>query len=82
MSKFHIYHEGHDDEPKVIEAYDHEDAAEQYAEAYDSDGDYTCVGGTSLELRVVSANGIEKTMIVYGETVARYNAHEKKEKKQ
>lgn len=82
MSKtFTVYHPSYaGDEGVSIEAYDFEYAAEQYAQKYDSEGDYSCVAGYDLELRVVDSDGIEKIMIVTGETVPSYSAREKRVK--
>ena len=75
---FKVYYEEWQGEdcPDEIEAADHEDAAEIWAESKDSEGDYTIIGGDSVSVRVESIDGVSKVLRVHGETVARYHADE------
>lgn len=73
------YH-GEDDWSAVF-AHDAEEAAERYAEKYDSEGDYTVVGGSSLTVYVRAADDPDAKVIKYevsGEAVPRYSAYEVK----
>lgn len=81
MKEFKVFHESYlGDDCKFIMAYDHESAAEQYAENYDVYGEYDCVNGTTLELVVEGPDFIKKKFKVTGESVPLYTALEVKEK--
>jgi hypothetical protein len=72
-----VYHDEYGDEGVSFSAFDHEDAAEQFAEHHDSDGDYPIVGGDSPVV-VVGSDGVTKMMRLSGETVPSYSAREVK----
>jgi hypothetical protein len=81
-SVFQVFHqEERGDTPYVVPATDAEEAAEEYAEQYDQGGDYTVIGGGSIEVRVVEVRtGVEKWFRVEGEAVPHYMARELKDK--
>ena len=60
----------------LVRALDAEDAAEKWAERDDSDGDYTIVGGSSVEVICISSAGVQTRWRVSGETVPQYYARE------
>ena len=60
----------------VVYARDEEEAAEKWADDYDSYGDYTIVGGSSVKVEVRHRNGESKFYEVSGESVPRYTASE------
>lgn len=74
--QFKVYHDDYmgSDDFKVIEAFDHEQAAEKYAEYYDSDGDYSVVGGSNILVKVEGPDGDARFLSVSGESVPSYNA--------
>lgn len=70
---------------REVMAFDEEEAAEDRAEASDSDGDYTIVGGSdaTYHVRAKVDPGEEQApvmvFVVTGETVPHYSATEKTE---
>ncbi len=62
-----------------VRAADEEEAAEDWAESYDSDGDYTIVGGSDATVLVreeSDASALPHRFIVSGESVPEYMARE------
>ena len=73
-----VWNESESDEENArkIHAVDAEDAAERWADEYDSAGDYTIVGGSEENVSVRSPDGKLTKFRVSGETVAKYSATE------
>ena len=59
-----------------IEAFDHEDAAEKYAEWSDQQGDYSIIQGNDEVLEIESPDSVIKKFRVYGEVQNVYYARE------
>jgi hypothetical protein len=76
-TKYQVFHTGYlGNDPWETEAYDHAEAAEQYGEHFDSDGDYTLASGRDEIVVRVVGDGVEKLMKVVGETIPHYSAKE------
>jgi len=68
------YHD--DDDGMTVNAYDAEEAAEKAVEEYDSDGDYSCINGEEVTVRVQDSNGLVKRFVVTAEARPVYYASE------
>jgi len=77
--EYKIFHEDYlGDEPKILYANSHEEAATKYAEYYDYD-DYGLIDGNNIEIIVESLDGKRKTFICSGRMERVYSAEEKQE---
>jgi hypothetical protein len=77
MKTYKVYHEYYGDDPQEFQAYDHESAAEKWAEDYDNGGDYTIVGQRDEPVvKVEGPDGSIKFFKVSGEAVPLYSARE------
>lgn len=75
MNTFYIEHKDYrGDELVKVVAFDIYDAAETYAEDYDSDGDYSCIGGDALDLVVIDEKGDRHELTVTATSIPQYNA--------
>ena len=64
-----------DGAPEIEEQYLAQFAVEQWAKRYDSDGDYTIVGGTDAEVTVLNCKTGERSKwVVSGVSVPQYHA--------
>lgn len=63
-----------EDEFELIEGFDAEHAAEEYGEQFDSEGDYSLIGGADIEVRVTDPAGTYKWFTVSGEIAHVYRA--------
>lgn len=76
MKKFKVYHTDYmGDEPKIVNSYSHEGAAEDYLEQHDTE----CAEGPSedgIDIRVVDEQGIEKLYHVYAQVEVGYYSRE------
>jgi hypothetical protein len=57
--KYEIFHPSYGTKFEIIEAYDEEDAAEDFARDFDSDGDYTIANGSD-EIFLVRLKGTKE----------------------
>lgn len=80
LKVFYIRHKDYlGEDTKPIEAYDHEHAAENYAEEFDI-GDYTLLNGETEIIEVEGPDGSRRTFRISGETIPHYTAREITEK--
>jgi hypothetical protein len=68
------YHGSH-----VIRAIDSRAAAEKFADECDSNGDYTCVQGSPMLVKVTAADGTVEHFEVEGESVPSYTAYRREQ---
>jgi hypothetical protein len=79
MKTFYVQHESYrGDDLKEVLAFDIYDAAEAYAEEFDTEGDYICVGGEDLHLIVVDEAGVRHGVRVSGYYTPSYSARDDK----
>lgn len=77
MKKYKVYFEEYmGDDHEEFDAVSFEDAAEKFADYYDSQGDYTVVNGNDITVQVEDDMGTRVPVKVTGETVANYIAIE------
>lgn len=76
-----VYPSGDVDDWRTFYALDAEQAAEKWAERYDSYGDYTIVQGSPATVDVQDSEGKATRFIVHGESVPSYSAHEETPRK-
>ena len=77
MNIFIVRTEYTGDEGKRVKAYDHEEAAETYAENNDCEGDYEFMDENNrILVEVESEDGVVKKFRVYGENQPIYHAME------
>lgn len=69
-----------EEDGRKIHSNDAANAAEEYIERWDSDGDYVCIGGDEIQVTVRSVLDPSKTytFTVHGEMVPVYSAREKR----
>lgn len=77
--KFIVFHEFYGPEGFEIEAWDHKEAAEEFAEQDDQQGEYRCIGGKPLFIEVLGSDGTRKKYRVEGEAMPAYHAYEQRE---
>jgi hypothetical protein len=68
-----------DDDGMIVYAYDAETAAEIAVQKWDAQGDYICVGGEEITVRVIGADKSVKKFVVTGQSTPSYYATEVKE---
>ena len=76
MNTFTGISENNEPEGREIEAYDHENAAEIFAEWEDAQGDYMIIRGHDEVVEVRSEKGVTKKFRISGEVQNVYHARE------
>lgn len=77
MGMFEVFHREYmGDDSKSFKAFDAEAAARDYAEHYDTGGDYSLLNGDTIEIEVVGPGGEKTKFRCSGETVPSYSAKE------
>ena len=66
-----------DDDGMTVYAFDAEEAAEVAVKRWDAQGDYICIGGEEITVRVIGADKSVKTFVVTGQSSPSYYATEK-----
>jgi hypothetical protein len=59
-----------------INAHDAEDAAQKAVEEWDAEGDYTCAGGSEVDVTIKCPDGLIKKFVVTSESRPEYYASE------
>jgi len=65
-----------DDDGIKVSAFDAEEAAEKAIEEWDAEGDYTCAGGSEVNVTVKGSDGSVKKFVVTAEACPEYYASE------